>query len=312
MAGKLEAGKAAQIADAMDRAEALMAEGNPRSGVRAFALARALVVDLPGKAVIARIAAANERAYHAERERHRKAIAARRPSGRGLVIFGSSLGLPRPVGLLAKPLEDRVYPELIADALEDRAITSICQRYYTSDNVLDELTADPGLGGEGADIVIQVGLNDCANRMFLENERLALDLLPEDLSKRVVGFAQRHRRAILLDLPARHYVPPERFSANLDTILTMLARRGARRVILATTILPPARFWPATPGVNLNFADYNIRKMQAAARHGAMLLDMDRLVWQAQHLDALLPDGMHLASEGHRIFAREVLALLAT
>lgn len=306
----LDAAQAAQVGAAMDRAEALVAEGNLRPALLAFAFARSLVVELPGAGVIGQIAARNERVYQAERERHRQAIAGRRHTGAGLVIFADSLGLPRPVPRDTAPLEDRVYPELIADTVEDRAVTSICQRFFTTDHVCRELDADPALAANGADVIIHLGLNDCANRMFLENERLALDLLPEDLSKRIVGFAQRHRRAILADLPPRHYVMPEMFTANLDTILTRLKQRGARKVILATIILPPARNWAGTPGLHLNFGDYNQRIMQAAARHGAVLFDFDRLVWQAQHQDALLADGMHLASEGHRIFAREALALL--
>lgn len=309
MAQKLEAQKQAQIAEAMDRAESLAQAGALRPAVQAFALARALVVDLPEPGVLAAIVARNEKVYREERERHRRAIAARRSSGRGLVIFADSLGLPRPVPRGAAPQEDRVYPELIADALPDRSISSLCQRFFTTDHVRQELEADPTLGAEG-DVLIHVGLNDCANRMFLEQERLALDLLSLELNQRVVEFSRRYRRAILTDLPARHYVAPERFSANLHAILALLRARKAGRVVLATIILPPVRSWPGTPFINLNFASYNLRIMEAARTNGALLFDVDRHIWQAQHLDALLADGMHLASEGHRLFAREALALL--
>ncbi len=309
MTQKLDAAQAAQIAEVMDRAEALALAGRPRPAVQAFALARSLTVDLPGPQVIAAIVARNEQAYRAERERHRAAIAARRPEGRGLVIFADSLGLPRPVPRGGQPLEDRVYPELVADARPGRAVTSICQRFFTTDHLRRELEEDATLAA-GADVIRHIGLNDCANRMFLENERLALDLLPEELSARIVTFSSRHRRAILNDLPARHYVAPEMFSANLDAALALLARRKAGRVVLATIILPPVRSWPGTPFINMNFAGYNLRIMAAARQHGALLLDFDRHVWQAQHGGALLDDGMHLASEGHRIFAREALALL--
>lgn len=81
MTQKLDAAQAAQIAEVMDRAEALALAGRPRPAVQAFALARSLTVDLPGPQVIAAIVARNEQAYRAERERHRAAIAARRPEG---------------------------------------------------------------------------------------------------------------------------------------------------------------------------------------------------------------------------------------
>lgn len=309
MTEKLATADTVQIAEVMQRAEALAQQAHIRSAVHAFALARSLVVGLAGPAVLASISSRNEQVYRAERERHRSAIAARRPEGRGLVIFGDSLGLPRPVPRGGQPLEDRVYPELIADARPGRAISSLCQRFFTTDHLLQELQADATLGA-GADVIIHVGLNDCANRMFLESERLALDLLPEALSAQIVEFSRRHRRAILTDLPARHYVAPERFSANLDACLALLKRRKANRVMLTTIILPPVTSWASTPYIHMNFASYNLRIMEAARRNEALLFDFDRRIWQAQHLEALLPDGMHLASEGHRIFAREALALL--
>ncbi|WP_299909985.1 SGNH/GDSL hydrolase family protein [uncultured Paracoccus sp.] len=293
----------------MDRAEALIKAGRSGPAVQAFALARALSVNLPPAGTIAAIVARNEKVFRTERERHRSAIAARRPTGRGLVIFADSLGLPRPVARGAEPLEDRVYAELIADAATDRAMTSICQRYFTTSHILQELEADPQLAA-GADVIIHVGLNDCVNRMFLEDERLSLDLLPEELKTRVVTFSNRHRRAILTDLASRHYVSPEKFSANLDAILVLLKQRKAQRVVLTTIILPPISAWPSTPFINRNFADYNMRIMSAARNHSALLFDLDRHIWRAQHEGALLSDGMHLASEGHRIFAREAMALL--
>ena len=308
---KLDSAKAQQIADAMTRAETLAGSGHIPAAVQAFALARALCVDLAGPATLGRIVARNEAIYRAERETHRAAIAARRPEGRGLVIFADSLGLPRPVPKGGAPIEQRVYPELLADALPDRAVTSIAQRFFTTAHVLSELQADPSLGSEGADIILHVGLNDCANRMFLEYERLSLDLLPEDVSARVVTFSQKNRRAILRHLAPRHYVSPEMFAANLDAILALLKARGAGRVLMATIILPPVRSWPATPGLNMNFGNYNRAIMTAAWRHEAILFDIDRHIWQAQHRDALLPDGMHLATEGHRIFAKQALALLS-
>lgn len=309
MTQQLEAAQTAEIAKIMDDAEALAAAGRLPPAVQAFALARALAVDLPGQQTVTALVDRNEKLYRRERERHRKAMAERCPDGPGLVIFADSLGLPRLVPAGQQPPEGAVYTELIADARPERAVTRICQRYFTTDHLRIELEDDPALAQE-ADVIIHLGLNDCANRMFLEPERLAMSLLPEELSARIVAFAGRHRRTILTELPARHYVSPEMFSANLDTVLALLARRKARRVVLTTIILPPTKSWPGTPFINMNFANFNYRIMAAARQHGALLFDFDRHIWQAQHSGALLDDGMHLAGEGHRIFAREVLALL--
>ncbi|WP_299840799.1 hypothetical protein [uncultured Paracoccus sp.] len=64
----------------MDRAEALIKAGRSGPAVQAFALARALSVNLPPAGTIAAIVARNEKVFRTERERHRSAIAARPPT----------------------------------------------------------------------------------------------------------------------------------------------------------------------------------------------------------------------------------------
>ncbi|RYE75712.1 MAG: SGNH/GDSL hydrolase family protein, partial [Myxococcales bacterium] len=204
---------------------------------------------------------------------------------------------------------ENTYPYMLLEQRPGWAVESICQRYLTMTRVLDLLLADPDLA-VGADVVLHIGLNDCADRMFLEHERIALGLLPDELKDSIVRFAQQHRRDILAHLPGHHYVPPTEFTATVDTILSILASR-ARRVVVATIILPPIRFWPATPGLQANFGRYNLALMDAAARHGALVFDVDRHMWANQNEGVLQSDGMHLDTAGHEIFAEEAAALLA-
>jgi lysophospholipase L1-like esterase len=300
----------ATIRDEIARAHDLAGAGNFASAVQSFALARAMVVDLADAKAVQKTVAADFAGFAREREMFRNMLAGRQAAGDPVVIFSDSLALPRTPDKVG-PYQgcEQTYPWLLGDALGNRPIVSMCQRFFTTDDIVTLLEANPAMGA-GADVVIHVGLNDCSNRMFLAVERLAMNLLPEDVRTAIVGFAQKYRRRIINMLPSRHYVPPDAFRANLDHILLTLRARKVRRVVLATIVLPPAKFWAGTPGINANFAAYNMQIMQAVARHGAVLLDIDRYVWQDLPAGPLLDDGMHLSADGHRLFAAKTAELL--
>lgn len=299
-----------EIATTISRAFALAKEGHHEPAVWAFATARSMSVALADPGQLATRIENHDRPLIREREHYRALIARQRQSAERIVVFSDSLGLPRPE-MKQGELEgaDSTYPFLLLAQRPGWSVDSICQRYLTTQRVLDMLLAEPDLA-VGADVILHVGLNDCADRMFLEDERLALDLLPAEVKDQLVRFAQEHRRSIVRFLPGHHYVPPAEFEANVDAILALLGSR-ARRVVVATVILPPIRFWPGTPGLQANFGRYNLALMDAAARHGAQLFDVDRHMWASQHQESLLPDGMHLAAHGHQIFAEQAAALLS-
>ncbi len=296
-----------QVAGTIAYAFAIAQAGKAELAVNAFSLARQIAVSQANPAKLAARVAADVARYRRERDEFRARFkSAQSNSGEQILIVSDSLGLPR----LDQPSDGtgRTYSGLLAGADHARKVTPICQRFFTTDNVLAELQQEETLGRE-SDVVIHVGLNDCANRMFLTEERLALGLLSPETNKRVVDFARRYRSDILRYLPSRHYVPLEKFRSNLDAITTILKSRGARNIIFATTILPPSKFWAATPGINRGFALYNVEIMDAAHRHDVTLLDVDRIMWENQHRQPLLPDGMHLSDLGHKLFADGVAAL---
>lgn len=303
----------AALKAAITEAHAFAEAGQHGPAVQSFALARAMALDLADPKAVQKKVDNALAGYRRERETYRARLAAKvKAQPEKLVVLADSLGLPRPEEAGQPP---KTYSWLLQDATAGPAVDSLCQRFFTSDTVLAALEEDPTLG-VASDVVIHVGLNDCANRMYLEPERLALSLLPADVNEQVVEFSRKYRAQILRRLPSRHYVPIDRFRANLDVIANLLIRRGARHIILTTIILPPVRFWPATPGVNANFARYNLEIMQAAARHDVQLLDLDRLVWQDLSSDPkdenspLLADGMHLSHAGHRLMAKAISDML--
>ena len=307
--GTVNSEQLAEVAAMIGRAHRLAERGLLDAAVWEFAAAREMTLSIDDGVASATRVNARERRARKEREKYRALIASQRQSADQITVFGDSLGLPRS-DATDGALEgaDGTYPFMLLHHRPQSSIDSVCQRYFTTRHVLDMLLEEPELCA-GADVIMHVGLNDAALRMFLEPERLALDDLPDDVKGEIVDFAQKYRRTILRILPHRHYVPPAEFERNVNTILELLRRR-ARKVVVATIVLPPIRLWPGTPGIQANRARYNLVLMDAAHRHGATLFDFDRFVWANEHRGALLGDGMHLSTLGHEIFAEQAAVLL--
>jgi lysophospholipase L1-like esterase len=286
------------IEDAFSNAEANKLD----LAVQQFAFARAQALHLAHPAKLTAKIAAEHAAYTREREHYRGYFPMKENTDSHVLIMGDSLGLPRPDDKVGeKDGVERTYSGLIYDKYPDLSVTSICQRFFTTQNVRTMLEDDTELGRD-AHFLLHVGLNDCAKRMFLENERISLSFLTVETRNRLIAFTRKYRRDIILRLPPSHYVSPEEFRDNLTVIISLLKARNVQKIILTTIILPPARSWPGTPNINHNFAKYNLEIMEVAERHGALLLDMDRHVWQAQNRGVLLADGMHLSDAGHKLF----------
>ncbi|MBU2868072.1 SGNH/GDSL hydrolase family protein [Pacificibacter marinus] len=296
------------------RAHEFAQAGQMGLAVKSFDIAREMAHVFADPAALEQVISKEKSGLSNERQRYR-AINFEHGAGEGrvpLLLLGDSLGLPRSEQISGKYRgAETTYGWMLGYQAHPFQPTAVCQRYFTTDDAVRVLTEEPALA-QTKHAVIHLGLNDCANRMFLEHERLALSLLKDDLRQKIVGFAQTHRQAILRELPGRHYVSADRFRSNLDLICMLLRMGGTDKIILTTVILPPSKFWHATPGVNANFASYNMEVMSAVQRNDATLLDLDRLVTEQGALKMLVDDRMHLSVDGHTLFTREVVKLLAS
>lgn len=278
--------------------------------VRGFATVRSMIPifadphDL--KMAVSRDALNNQR----ERDHQRKQLSGKFSGDRKIVLISDSLGLPRPEEKEGREFDcSDTFSSYLGEVTEGCSIDSICQRFATTNNILRILNDEADLGRD-SDVVIHIGLNDCANRMFLTRERIAMSLLPKELNNRIVEFARRFRAQILTLLPPYHYVDPARFRSNLETSIATLRKRNVKKIVLTTIILPPAKFWRGTPGMNRNFGQYNQIIMDVCNEHKATLFDFDRHVWGNMADAPLISDGMHLSHNGHRLFSDQCALLL--
>ena len=284
----------------IEAAHSLAEAGEQQVAVHQFAAARAFASAKVDQTKLDTEVARQVKSFRAEAESYRKDIAAlaTRTDAPPVVIISDSLGLPRPdaKGTPRKGAEE-IYANLLAGMLDGRRVDPICQRFFTTTHAIVQLEREPDLG-RGADVVLHLGLNDAPRRMFLERQRIAVTLIPEPVQKRIVTFAQKYRVHILRHLPPLYYTPPETFAANLDFIARTLKARNARRIIFTTIIVPPLKFWNATPNLEVFFSKFNHIIMSTAMQNGILLLDIDRHVWARLPETPLNADGMHLSARG--------------
>jgi len=234
------------------RAHEFAQAGQMGLAVKFFDVAREMAHVFADPAALGQVISKEKSGLSNERQRYRE-INFEHGAGEGrvpLLLLGDSLGLPRSEQISGKYRgAETTYGWMLGYQAHPFHPTAVCQRYFTTDDAVRVLTEDPTLA-QTKHAVIHLGLNDCANRRFLEHERLALSLLNDDLRQQIVGFAQTYQKTILKRLPERHYVCLDRFRSNLDLICALLRKGGAEKIILTTVILPPSKFWHATHGMN--------------------------------------------------------------
>lgn len=298
----------------IETAHALAAQGDREAAVHQFATARILSGSKADQAQLDQEILRQYNICKKERDYYRQDVRAHSTgdpkAGNGIVILSDSLALPRPYAMeTPRRGAEELYPNLLGQIFPDRAVTSIGQRLFTTSDAVQMLEEEPDLGKD-ASIILHLGLNDAARRMYLERQRISLALLPEPLRMRIVRFGQIYRNDILQHLPALFYTSYDQFVTNLDRVISIARQRRARRIVLLTIIVPPLKTWPGTPHAARYFAEYNLRIMTTALKHDVPYIDFDRHIWANLEKEPLNDDGMHLSSFGHQLLAGELAKVL--
>ena len=108
-----------------------------------------------------------------------------------------------------------------------------------------------------------------------------------------------------------HYVPIEKYAANLDEIFALIGRGGQRTLIWATlTPLNERRHQHSRPSrrYESDVALYNETALNLARKHGARINDLHRSVAAAGPDRLLSSDGVHFTEEGYGFLAAAVVS----
>lgn len=228
-----------------------------------------------------------------------------------VVIISDSLALPRPLEMKGQRHGlELAYPYWLQEKIKDegKAVISWGQRYMTTQLFLDNYdTISQEVGGfSNADMVIHIGLNDYVERMFLEEERIAMDMLPSIIKEKMAKFAQKHRMMILDNQDDYAYVPSGKFRENIENIILKLRQDNVKSIMFVNQIALPMDRWKYTANYIYIFTRCNMVFYEMSKKYGVKIVDIDRLVWQNGLKQMLNDDMMHLGLEGHKMLSQSI------
>jgi lysophospholipase L1-like esterase len=162
-------------------------------------------------------------------------------------------------------------------------------------------------------IVVQVGITDCAPRIFSRAETRLLNsrLVPGALRKRIIAQRAEHRSELTARAPlAKVYTSPETFAAHLRIFVGKVRGNAWPLAVYVLPIVAHAAYCEAkSPGHTANLRQYNELLAVAAAELGHPLVDLPGV--GPDDADAYCSDGYHLSVLGNQRVAETLAALLA-
>ncbi|MCO5949298.1 SGNH/GDSL hydrolase family protein [Mucilaginibacter flavidus] len=207
-----------------------------------------------------------------------------------ITIIGDSLAYNRPDGLD----NNLRWPALLKEKLPGYQINNLSLGSSTSDRFrkVGALLSDTDI------LIVQIGIVDCAPRLFTMLENKIIARLPSFISKRIIAQVKKKRT----QSTNRSYVKPEIFERNLLELFNTFARK----VVLYVKILPAGkRFVSLNPTIQSAITQYNaiIDKCAKDYKHVHLidlkLNDID---------DYTLEDGYHLNAKGHLLISELITA----
>ncbi len=230
-------------------------------------------------------------------------------------ILADSLAMPRPPGEGDLRLEE-TYPYLLDQLCRQRLGTEAPlfiergRRFRTIDQVVDDWPE--GVIVKQADIaIVQVGIADCAPRVFSRRQHAMVSALPKTLREAVISFVHTHRRRILSLRPDCVYVKEKRFHEQVFRLATLARRENAAKLIFVNIIRPTDAMELRSPGFRSKVEGYNAWLAKYVDQEHVFLQDLQAQV-DAGGSDKLTIDGIHLSREGHRGLATALSEQLTT
>jgi acyl-CoA thioesterase I len=226
-----------------------------------------------------------------------------------IVIMADSLAMPR-AGETTVSFE-ATYPYLLERALrkspetQNAMIIDRGMRRRTIEYVLDEWPELIEL--RTPDIaIIQVGIVDCAPRVFLRRERQFIESVrPPKLRDAILKFVHKHRAAIV-KFRGKVYVPSDRFQTLVAEVISRAKQSNLKSLIFVNIIAPPTEMDARSPGFITNVEVYNQILKSSVQGTGVHLIDLDKIVKENGGVEKLTVDGIHINDEGHALLAKEI------
>lgn len=231
-----------------------------------------------------------------------------------VVAAADSLGLPRrvpsPVGF------EQVWPTLLERLLQDLGVPARVFNHAQRSMTLPMLVHrfDDVVGLWGADVVVlQVGIVDCAPRLFGRRQHAVLSsrFFPTAIRRAVIGTASRFRRQIIRLRPWVRYTPLPDFERALGRLANRLRQETFRGVVLPIIGTTPDHEH-RSPGYNRSVELFNAAWRQMCAAEGIRFLEYRDVFLGTDVRDVVCSDGHHLSIQGHQLVAAALARVIAS
>jgi lysophospholipase L1-like esterase len=233
-----------------------------------------------------------------------------------IVAFADSLGLPRDE---PKILWEETWPYRLETELQslgcEAEVINCSARARTADTLVGhdfwehvELKA-PDV------VILQVGVVDCAPRIFSRTEKRVLNLpvVPNLLREWLIRSRSKRRAKLTARDPmAKVYTAPDEFRHFLEEFQAKLGRQVPQPVLVVLPIIyEPTAMEAKSPGYTQNATRYNSILADFAGRSEAIWLSEQELLGSNLSGDCFADDGYHLSPEGNRRLANSLAQRLA-
>lgn len=220
-----------------------------------------------------------------------------------IVVIGDSLVMPRPADDV--PYE-QTYVHRLVKQFADTEVICRAARANDSNKQAGQQAMHDDIEVYAPDIVIvQLGIVDCAPRLFSKKQAFALRLLPKFLSRGIVALASKYR-LFFTKYFKQVYVPKAQFERNIDALFKSL-NEASQQIICLSIASTNQRNKERSYGIDDNIKAYNDVLLSLCKRYDIDYVDVYSA---ASESDFILSDGIHINSDAHAFIANQIGSLI--
>lgn len=226
-----------------------------------------------------------------------------------IYILGDSLALPRPEidSEEAHTYRDTYIAFLTEKLLpKDQFVIHNGKRARTIKEV-DNLIKEVIFSGAKT-LIIQVGIVDCAPRVFSKKQYWLMNKLPKVIRNPILKLVRKYKLQILKIRPNIVYTKKTVFENHLKSISEKLLKNEIKGIFCS--IVPAGEDMVArNPQINKQIDEYNDLIKKILIEEKILMIPMDKL-YKGQLKQCLMADGHHLSKKGHQILGAKLLKIL--
>ncbi len=235
-----------------------------------------------------------------------------------IVVLADSLSLPRD-DPGERVLWEETWPSVLEAELEEvgrpAQVINCGVRTRTSDRIVDGEMDEHVRLKRPRVVLVQVGVVDCAPRIFSRNQKRLLNLpvVPARLRETIVKLRSARRAEITgRDPLARVYTRPDDYERDFRRFVDQVRSLPEPAAIILLPILrDPGRMEAKSPGHGGNVDLYNDRLRAVARDTAARFVEPAGALPGVDHAAAFVSDGYHLSVAGNRALGLHLAPLVA-